>query len=207
MAIAIAIALYHLTPSRLLIRVATAACLRRALPCRPPYDLHPPHPTSAVDDVVRCVTFRHPAYPDFLDQNIFLSLPAWDKPGGLHISTARLACAIVACNVRHGYFVSYNYRRVALDDDQLLTEPSYWFYVPLDDGLPGAVEPRPDNALYSYPLCPSFAQRIFPLLAWREAAWPPGWADAVRSAVAVHSAPSVSSCPPWYGSAMASACS
>ncbi|KAH7010748.1 hypothetical protein B0J12DRAFT_59515 [Macrophomina phaseolina] len=109
------------------------------------------------------VAFRHPAYPDFLDQNVFLTLYAWDAaPRGLHARTALLACSILAANAADGYLMQPcpdgTRVRVPIDADTgdgLLTGPEYYFFVPPPTS---SATPEP----YKYPVCPSFRDWVFP---------------------------------------------
>lgn len=108
---------------------------------------------------VHFVSFKHPAYPD--GANTLLRLQATDSSpgGGLHHETARIACAIIACNAWDGYFSrTRDGPQVAEDPDDVLKEKIYYFQVP----TPGSPEP--------YPICPSFYDWQFP-----HGDLPPSW--------------------------------
>ena len=106
--------------------------------------------------------FFRPAYPNA--SNLILILHAWDSPsGGIHVGTAWLACAIVACNAWDGYLTKHNNSgRLDYYDDDILLPGSYDFHVPNPSGG--------DSEVYHYPLCPSFQHWSFP-----HDALPPRW--------------------------------
>lgn len=84
------------------------------------------------------ILFRHPGYPDRLNQNVFLRLDAFDSnTRALHHRTAKIACAIVACNAFEGYLTtSRQGAPLTLAEDDLLTESDYYFCVRNMDRYP-----------------------------------------------------------------------
>ena len=91
----------------------------------------------------RIINFRHPSYPDQANQNVLLTLQAFDHPnGGLHYGTAFLACAIIAGNAWDGYFTTtVNGEMVVMGNNQLLREKNYYFHVPSSGEGPYAIYP------------------------------------------------------------------
>jgi len=111
------------------------------------------------------VTFKHPGYPDQFNQNILLTLHAFDDVrGGLHCGTAHIACAIVACNAWDGYFsrTRDGSDRLNLQHDDLIFDKVLYFHVPSSDA--------------KYPVYPDFANWAFP-----HDDLPPSWPRAPAS--------------------------
>ena len=111
------------------------------------------------------VKFRHPGYSDAYDQNVFLSLHAFDRAGGgIHYNTALVACAIVAGNAWEGYFTTQRQgEKIVAGDDDILLGRSYYFHLP---SFPPVADP--------YPLYLAFEHWYFP-----HDSLPPGWAALV----------------------------
>lgn len=118
-------------------------------PTRTPYTYifpdGPPNPT-----VVREIRFIHPGYPE--EPNVILRLSAYDALDatrkGIHAGTARLCCAIIACNAWAGTLKTEN--GDVQDDDTILLGSQYYFHVD---------PPRQETGTtvaYKYPICPSF---------------------------------------------------
>lgn len=109
-------------------------------------------PVTAFNNVnAHFVSFKHPAYAD--RSNTLLQLQATDHApgGGIHHETARIACAIVACNAWNGYLSrSRDGSPLSEHEDDVLREKTYYFHVPTTD------DPEP------YPICPSFHDWQFP---------------------------------------------
>lgn len=109
----------------------------------------PPEPSSptfsgSVDDKI---LIKHPNYRDDFDRNVLMTLYAFGHiGGGLHYSTALIACGLVAGNVWNGYFtLDRDGPRIALGEDELLLGKSYYFHLPSSTENP-----------YDYAIFPSF---------------------------------------------------
>ena len=103
--------------------------------------------TAYDEDAEVLIEFRHPGYPDH--NNILLVFPALDPitnddetesktTFGLHHETARLACAIAASNRWDGFLSKQKGAEavaVLSEPDEILPAGSYYFHVPLLDGL------------------------------------------------------------------------
>src|SRR6266487_564593 len=135
-------------------------------------------PQSFSDNPDHTINFRHPAYPDDFNQNILLTLYAFDHPdGGLHYGTAFLACALVAGNAWNGYFTTtVDGPKVVKEDDQLLREKNYYFHVAEDQQASSSSSPSQSSA---YPICPSFEHWRFP-----HGDLPPSWSPRTTIATA-----------------------
>lgn len=106
------------------------------------------------------IKFRHPGYPDDFEQNILLSLYAFDhSTGGLHHGTAHLACAVVAGNAWNGFFTEErDGPKLVKSSEELLLGKSYYFHVPGEDM--GDSSSRREH--YKYAVYPSFEHWNFP---------------------------------------------
>ncbi|TKA79577.1 hypothetical protein B0A49_08189 [Cryomyces minteri] len=115
------------------------------------------HPKHAIE-------FRHPGYPDEHTKNVILTLKAFDDThAALHHATARIACAIVACNRWDGYLArTRDGGPIDLKEDDLLTDPVYFFKIPdaPDDRYP--VFPNFDNWEYPHGNFPSNWRSMIP---------------------------------------------
>ena len=107
------------------------------------------------------IIFRHPGYSDDSYQNVLLTIPAFDHPeGGLHHSTALLACAIVAGNAWNGYLTETREGpKVDADVVEVLRGRTYYFWVPND--IDDEFSASPESS-YKYPVFPSFEHWSFP---------------------------------------------
>ncbi|KAK5016936.1 hypothetical protein BJ546DRAFT_1013128 [Cryomyces antarcticus] len=116
----------------------------------------PPRTSNFSGSSDNIIEFRHPGYPDEFGQNVLLTLYAFDgRTSALHHATARLACAIVACNAWTGYLIlARGGERLALADDDLLTAQIYYFYVPDQDRYP--VYPNFDNWTFPHDNLPPY---------------------------------------------------
>jgi len=145
----------------------------RSSPEKPEAMLRVTQPASAAQpeafysiDERHYIVFKHPGYPDFLNQNELLQLFGTDNAeGGLHHGTALLACAIIAGNSWNGYLTQErDGRRIDIEQDGLLTAKHYYFHVP--PSTDGASDELP------YPIYPSFQHWSFPHddlpLAWSQ---------------------------------------
>lgn len=124
---------------------------------------------SALINTPSFVSFKHPAYSEEYNQNLFLQLYAWDsdrKSGnatstkGLHFRTSFLACALIACDAWDGYISSDREGRAKIvpsTPDDILPAGTYYFHVP--DPNP---DPSPSAEPYRYPVYPSFDHWKFP---------------------------------------------
>ncbi|KAK5019448.1 hypothetical protein LTR39_000373 [Cryomyces antarcticus] len=108
------------------------------------------------------IAFRHPGYRDEFEQNVLLTLYAFDNHNrGLHYATAHTACALVACNAWEGYLThTRDGERLQLTADGLLTEKEYYFR------LPGNTQ---------YPVYPTFFNWKFP-----KDKMPPHWPEEIQ---------------------------
>ncbi|TKA45111.1 hypothetical protein B0A49_12862 [Cryomyces minteri] len=108
------------------------------------------------------IAFRHPGYRDEFEQNVLLTLYAFDNHSrGLHYATAHTACALVACNAWEGYLThTRDGERLQLPADGLLTEKEYYFR------LPGNTR---------YPVYPTFLNWKFP-----KDKMPPHWPEEIQ---------------------------
>ena len=102
----------------------------------------------------RTIIFRHPGYPDELDQNILFRLYAFDDNDGapgLHYETALTVCAIVADNAWDGFFTArQGDQEIPHEASQMLSpNHDYYFHVP-------------GNYPEPYAIFASFADWIFP---------------------------------------------
>jgi hypothetical protein len=93
------------------------------------------------------IKIKHPGYPDDYEQNVLMMLYAFDcQGGGLHYDTALIACTLVAGNAWNGYFtLERDGPRIALENDNVLLEKSYYFHVP-----------SPSPSSHDYAIYPSF---------------------------------------------------
>ena len=154
---------------------------------RTPISAQPATPTTSFStNNDHSIEFRHPGYPDFEDQNVFLILKAFDQQDGvaLHYGTAHIACAIVAGNAWDGYFTSTrDGERVSVGQNALLRECSYYFHVPSFSTSPSLPAQQPSD-FPRYPLCFSFEHWSFP-----HRNLPPAWSEAITlgsSAVSIN---------------------
>jgi len=109
--------------------------------------------------VEREVSFLHPGYEGEGERNVLLRLYAYDAVDatrkGIHAGTARLCCAIIACNAWAGTLESQDEgsRGEAVQDyNTILLGSRYSFHVKDPVESQGAKQP------YQYPVCPSFRQ-------------------------------------------------
>jgi hypothetical protein len=119
----------------------------------------------------RRITFKHPGYNEFLNQNELFRMYAWDGDDthglGLHAGTALLACRLVACNTWDGYLTTTSDGvALQLEQDDLLTETEYFFHVPRPADAPSE---------WKYPIYPTFNDWAFPHTL------PPTWPRTERS--------------------------
>ncbi|KAJ9634067.1 hypothetical protein H2199_009140 [Coniosporium tulheliwenetii] len=108
------------------------------------------------------IAFRHPGYRDEFEQNVLLTLYAFDNHSrALHHATAHTVCALVACNAWDGYFTrTRDGERLQLTADGLLTEKEYYFHVPGNT---------------RYPVYPTFSSWKFP-----KDNLPPHWPEEIQ---------------------------
>ena len=102
----------------------------------------------------KTIIFRHPGYPDELNQNILFRLYAFDDNDGapgLHYQTAFTACAIVADNAWDGFFTTRQDDQELRHEAPRMLSPNhdYYFHIPGN---------HPDP----YAISASFADWVFP---------------------------------------------
>ncbi|KAH6867387.1 hypothetical protein B0T10DRAFT_502438 [Thelonectria olida] len=119
---------------------------------------------------IRCISFRHPAYPEYAPELLHLTAVDGENRDGIDYLTALVACCIVTGNMWHtGWLATKDtagaFARVDRPEDGILRGDTYYFRLGEHD------------TAFKYPVLPSFDHWRFPHgdvpTPWSDLAIPP----------------------------------